>query len=245
MGGRSQAKLPRDDQGYDERIRRADERTGKALSSSLAQRPAVVKMGTTLRLDFILDHSTQERSGELSIELVDNEALAILATKLRPFVLERESIYYRGLIKGLRRFADTDQNKIQVEQLLELWDMCSRSRMTARVSSAKKGQLIPGGAGGYEIADRVLYSQIVHADDASDILEHISEEWQQWTLATLVGDWAATVAHQQYVMHCVRPDLVPELTKWAGDYLTIFRRFGLETKQFEELAADHELQDDA
>lgn len=231
--GRKQPKLPRDDHGYEERIRRANRRTNKALRDPLAQDASILKMGTTFHLNRRFDRATKEELGaELSIGVVDEDRLAVMAMLLRPFTLEQESIYHIDVAKGLRRFADTDDNRTMVDQLGVLWGMCSKSRMTAHVYGPDREELIPGGAGSAAIADRVLYSEMVHADDASDLLEHIPEEWRQWTLATLIGDWAAMAAHQQYVMYCVRPDLVPELTSWAGDGLTIFRRFGLETKKF-------------
>lgn len=235
MTKRTQPKLARDREGYEERIRRANTRTKNALQATLAQNGAVVKMGTTLRLDQRFDpESPEEAQMELSIGLVDREKLAYLATQLRPFVLAKEAIYYVDLVEGLRLFAGTESDRVMVEQLNTLWEKCSNSRMTVHVSNPREGQLIPGGAGSARIADRVLYSQVVHADDASDILDHMPDEWQQWSLSTLVGDWAAIAAHQQYVMHCVRPDLVPELTNWAGDYLTIFHRFGLDVKRMTE-----------
>lgn len=230
MAGRAQPKVARDDAGYEDRIRRADARTVAALETSLAQDKSVLEMGMNLNVNLRFNRTTGEQlSPEIAVDLVDMERLGYLAAMLRPFQLSSEAIYFGDVIKGLRRFADTETKRLMVEQLPRLWEVCRRDRLTTFVAHREHGELIPGGVGDATVADRVLYSQVVHADDATDILRHISTEWQQWSLAGLVGDWTAMAAHQQYVARLVRPDLIPELTNWAGDARTIFRRFGFET----------------
>lgn len=229
MAGRGQPKLACDDEGFEERIRRADARTVAALKTSLAQDESVLKMGTNLNVNLRFNRATGEQlSPEIVLDLVDKERLGYLAAMLRPFQLSSEAIYFGDVIEGLRRFAGTESKRRLVAQLPRLWEVCRRDRLRTFVAHRKHGELIPGGVGDATVADRVLYSQVVHADDAADILRHISTEWQQWSLAGLVGDWTAMAAHQQYVAHLVRPDLIAELTSWAGDARTIFQRFGFE-----------------
>ena len=38
-------------------------------------------------------------------------------------------------------------------------------------------------------------------------------------------DWICLVAQTQHLMHLIRPDLVPALTPWAGDPLSLFVRW--------------------
>lgn len=220
-------KLPRDDAGYEQRIIRSNARIQQALETSLAQDSQVISMGTQIHLSLRIDSKTgKQLNSEIRLDEISPERLAYLAIKLRPFLLESEDIYYQDTIKALRRFAKNDQQMRFVEQLKPLWEACSRSRMFTFVANARGEELIPGGAGDAHIGDRVLYSQLIHADDESELLDHIGADWQQWSLAALVGDWTAMVAHQQHVMRLIRPDLIPERTAWAGNALTIFKRFG-------------------
>lgn len=233
MSGRSQPRLANDEAGHEERIRRANQRTVEALQATLAQDADVLKMGRSLRLNPVARPAPGELTPfEIVLDLVDSERLGFLAIKLRPFHLEKEEIHYPKLVKSLRHFADTDGKRTMVDQIPGLWEMCGKDSMTTFVAKVGEGELIPGGVGNTTVADRVLYSQLAHADDASELLSLIPQEWQRWSLATLVGDWTAMAAHQQYVMRLVRPDLVSELTEWAGDGRSIFERFGSTVQEF-------------
>jgi hypothetical protein len=90
-------------------------------------------------------------------------------------------------------------------QPLRIRERAPAARLYMYVSH--EGQdLLPGGAPDAQIADRVLYSQLVHAEDASELLDHVQAPLQQWALAGMVGDWVAIIAHQQDVLQLVRPD---------------------------------------
>lgn len=220
-------KLPHNDVGYEKRVIRSNARIQQALETSLAQDPQVITMGTQVH---VFMHVNKKKGKQVDCEIrldeIDPEKLAFLAIKLRSFLLKSEDIYYNDTIKALCRFAKNDQQKRFIEQLKPLWKACSRSRMFTFAANAQGEELIPGGAGDAHIGDRVLYSQLIHADDESELLDHIGADWQQWSLAALVGDWTAMVAHQQHVMRLIRPDLIPKRTAWAGNALTIFKRFG-------------------
>jgi hypothetical protein len=129
------------------------------------------------------------------------------------------------------RFAASYDQSSTIDGLVELWERCKKPRSYAFASQNGR-ELIPGGTNNHEIADRVIYSQIAHADDAREILDHVTTGEQQWSLEGLVGDWVAVIAYQQGVMRLVRPDLVPELTAWAGNPHTIFSRHGIDVGQF-------------
>ena len=224
-------KLPRNDAGYEKRIIRSNVRIQQAFETSLARDPQVITMGTQVHVSMLVNKKTDKPvDSEIRLNEIDPEKLAFLAIKLRPLLLKSEDIYYNDTIKALCRFAKNDQQKRFVEQLKPLWEGCSRSRMFTFAANAQGEELIPGGAGDAHIGDRVLYSQLIHADDESELLVHIDAQWQQWSLAALVGDWTAMVAHQQHVMHQIRPDLVPKKTAWAGNALTIFERFGYDVE---------------
>ncbi len=126
------------------------------------------------------------------------------------------------------RFSTAAPELTMSEQLKLLWMNCARPRMYVYVGRMTDGEeLIPGGTNNAEIGDRVLYSQIAHADDATELLQHIDTDTQLWALASLVGDWVAVIAHQQAVMHMVRPDLCSEIVEWPGSPKTIFDRMGV------------------
>lgn len=214
-------------------ILRANQRTVRALSTSLAQDPAILTMGTkvtvVLRKSKGAGHATVDR---FEFPAVDRERVEHLATQLRPFQLVKEAIYYPRVADALRPFATTEEQRLWVEQLPDLWEEAGKDRMFSYAFREGSGYVLPReGVGDSFVADRVLYSQVVHADDASDILDHIEPEWQDWALAGCVGNWAAVAAHQQHVAHLIRPDLVPELTAWAGNSATIFHRLGLKFQQ--------------
>ncbi|MDN6555110.1 MAG: hypothetical protein L0K74_01100 [Acidipropionibacterium acidipropionici] len=158
---------------------------------------------------------------------VDREALGYAAVLARAFQLGSEEIQYSKVVESLRRFAASDDQSSMIDGLVELWERCKVPRVYS-FAEQNKQELIPGGTNNYEIADRTIYSQIAHADDAREILDHITTGEQLWSLEALVGDWIAVIAYQQAVMNVIRPDLVTELTAWAGNPHTIFSRHGID-----------------
>ncbi|MBF4554364.1 hypothetical protein [Corynebacterium suicordis] len=159
---------------------------------------------------------------------MDQEKVEHLAALLRPLQLKREAIYYDKITEALLQFAHTDNQRTLVQQIPQLWKVASQGRMFMQVFKRDLSGVLLDSTSDVEIADRVLYSDIVHDDDAATMLDHVSSEQQAWALAGTVGHWIALAAHQQYLAHLIRPDLVPELTSWAGDPYTIARRLGIE-----------------
>lgn len=235
MGKRRQPKSEPTDVEYEERIRQANVRTVALLGTVLAQDASILTMGTALNTTFQFSLATGENLGvEVSVPTIDRESLGYLATQIRPFQLEQEPINYEKVVEGLVRFAAPGLGQEIVGQLSPLWKLCARDRLSVFSASTEDGEQIPGGVGDTRVADRVLYSQIVHADDASELLDHVPLALQQWSLASFVGNWTAMLAHQQVVAHFVRPDLVPEVTAWAGDSSTIFKRLGVEARPIKD-----------
>ena len=64
----------------------------------------------------------------------------------------------------------------------------------------------------------------------SDFLPHV-DSVQQWSLAGLVGDRIAVVAHQPAVLRRVRPDICERITAWPGTPQTVFERWGVTPKR--------------
>lgn len=157
----------------------------------------------------------------------DADALTVLAVRARVFTLKTEQIQFEKVHASLRRFAEGGPWQRMVDQLVRLREDCGRPRLYFYAADLETGdELIRDGTDSQAIGDRFLYSQIVHADDESDLLGHIDTDMQLWSLAGLVGDWVALIAHQEWLIHKVRPDLCPQPTGWAGDQKTIFRRLG-------------------
>lgn len=232
MGKRRQPKSEPTDVEYEERIRQANVRTVALLGTVLAQDASILTMGTGFNMAAEFSRSTGENLGvQVSYPSFDQERLGYLATLLRPFGLKQDPIHYVKVVESLAKFAPAGLEQETVGQLSPLWEMCQHNRLSFFSASAKEGELIPGGVGDAKIADRVLYSQLVHADDASEPLDHVPPEIQQWALASIVGNWTAMASHQQGVAHLVRPDLVPEITAWAGTPNTIFKRLGIDARR--------------
>lgn len=199
------------------------------LSAPLAQQREITDMGTEIKFRALGDGSFTEPE----FPAPDQVHVAHLAMLARPFTLEREQIFFGHLASALLRFAQTDIQRLLAEQLRTLWAQVPITR-TQHYVALDGVELLPGGVTDAEVADRVLYSQLVHADDASEVLDHVQTPFQHWSLAGMVGDWVALVAHQQYVLKLVRPDLCTEFTAWAGSPRTIFERWGSDVHEVTE-----------
>lgn len=209
------------------RLRHALKRSDAVLSTRLAQDPLAPELGTLWHLT--MQKTTTTGAMEvvaLRRETVDRLLLEQAATYARVFTLKKEPIYGPKVARAITHFAVTEQQKLLSEQLGRMWEEQPFARTYMMKSNGGTPLTPPGGISDSIIGDRVLYSEIVHADEASSTLEHVSEEDREWALSGLVGDWVALVAHQQWLISSVRPDLCPAPTPWAGDHKTIFRRLG-------------------
>jgi hypothetical protein len=161
--------------------------------------------------------------------------LAYAATLARTFTLEQEAIYGPDVARSLIHFANSNGKRVMCENVERLWGELPLNRMKTLAASLVDGTPVgpPDGVWDGEIGDRVLYSQLLHADDAHAVLDHIDAARQQFSLAGIVGDWLAIIAYQQAQLHLVRPDICESLTPWAGTALTIFDRLGV-TPEFSD-----------
>lgn len=117
--------------------------------------------------------------------------------------------------------------KVEIDQVDEIWSKQPFKRVYYMKATTEGENLLPkGGVDGGTVAQRLLYSEYGHLDDASEILDHVEDSAQLWNLAGMVADWMATLSYQERVMHLVAPEIVPQLTEWAGDQRTIFERMG-------------------
>lgn len=224
---RKQPDLPGTDEGHSERLRRAVKRSQSVLNTRLAQDPIAPSLGTVWYLATQKDLKTGAPVGiELRRNKVDRAQLDQAAALTRVFTLPGESIYGPKVVRAIARFAVTDQQKFHADQLQRMWEEQPFSRTYAMPSVDGSQVAPPGGISDSAIADRVLYSEIVHADEASAVLEHISDDEREWSLSCLVGDRLALVSHQEWLISSVRPDICPSPTTWAGDHITIIRRLG-------------------
>lgn len=227
--GRQPAKLPHSKEGHSQRLRRVQDRSEKVLKSPLAQRAQALWMGAQFR---ILGIGTAQVRQEFSS--VDWCELAYTGAVARPFTLRTEDIYYADVAAGLTYFAVSEEQRVMCTQVSRMWKELPGKRMKTFAQTRSGVPLLPpGGVWDGEVGHRVLYSQVVHADDAQAVLGHIDSEQQAWSLAGLVGDWVAIVAHQQALLHWVRPDLCSHVTSWAGTPDWVFTREGLKPEPFE------------
>lgn len=194
------------------------------LACRAAQDPAAPTMGMTFTV--LLDSAGVLR--ELRWHKVDTEQVAVAAMLARPFSLKGETVHGAKVAASLRQFASTSEQVLMCEQLRRIWQMLPLKRMKTFKAYADGTQILPReGVWNSDVADRVLYSQMVHADDARALLDHIDTEEQQWSLAGLVGDWLATIAHQQALLHWICPGVCASATPWAGTPMTIVDRLGV------------------
>lgn len=213
--------LPDTVAGHEERLRRANARIQRVLSARLAQKPVVLDMGTTFKVRVLgaqIDFSFVNAD-------IDQADLEHLVTLIRPCTLTKEEVQAEKINESLGRFAVTRAHEVYVEQLPGLLKMTGGSRMyLSKWNGATGEEVIPSWTPDRVVADRYTYSELVHADDASALLDHVDDENQLWALAGFAGDWVAYLAHVQGVAHELRPDLVPELTPWAGTAWSVFER---------------------
>ena len=160
-------------------------------------------------------------------DVPDPEDLMPAMMWARPFLLKSESIYWEEVVGSLRGLAGKSPASVEVEQVAHIWSRQPFKRVYYLKSTESGENILPeGGVDGGYVAERLLYSQFVHADDASDILDHIDDHAQIWNLAGMVADWIATLSYQERVIQMVAPEVVPKLTVWAGNQMTIFERMG-------------------
>ena len=223
---RGQAKLPDTDAGHLERLRRAQERTVKVLSSSVAQDSDAPTMGMTFTVWLRSDTGKVDR---VEWPSPDRERLAYAAILARTFTLEKEAIYGPKVAESLLRYATSKGQRVMCEQVARMWADLPLNRMKTLAASLVDGTpILPeDGIWDGQVGDRVLYSQLAHADDARAVLDHIEEAQQQFSLAGIVGDWLAVIAYQQAQLQQLRPDVCASVTPWAGSMRTIFDRMGV------------------
>jgi len=230
---RQQSKLPETDEGHAERLRRAQERSHDVLTLDLAQAPDAPTLGMQLTMNLVIHRATGSSHVEgLRHEVPNKPALERAAMYARPFTLRQEAIYGPDVAESLSHFSTLDEQRRASEQLKRLWKEQPFNRAQFFSQAMDGTSLLPkAGVWNGEIGDRVLYSKLVHADDARELLSQIDDDHQMWSLASVIGDWLAIIAHQQMILQWVRPDICPELSCWAGNPTTIFDRLGVNPVQ--------------
>lgn len=226
--------LPDTDEGHTERLRRAARRTQAVLNSGLAQSPLAPTLGMVFHLTVQENKETGEKAiTELRRHHIDRPLLDQAATLTRVFTLGRETIHGPKVAQSIAHFAATDHQKALADQLKRMWKTQPFPRTYMMKSIGGTSVTPTGGLSDSTIGDRVLYSELVHADDASAVLEHVDDDEREWALSCLVGDRVALISHQEWLINAVRPDVCPSPTPWAGDHVTIFRRLGARNKSEE------------
>lgn len=198
------------------------------MSLALAQDSDAPTVGTQWTMNLVVDRATGEsRVEEFKHVLPDRSSLELAAMYARPFTLRNEAIYGPDIADSLLHFSVLEEQRRASEQLKRMWKEQPFNRSKTFAQKVDGTPLLPQeGVWNSEIGDRVLYSKLVHADDARALLSQIGDDHQLWSLASIVGDWLAIISHQQMILRWVRPDLCPELTPWAGGPRTIFDRLG-------------------
>lgn len=208
-----------------ERLRRANLRCQRVLSSTLAQSPDVLGAGQQFVARFDPDTGAATGIG-FKPSSASSDAVAAAAAIARVFSLGREDIHYTKVIDSMRALASDPGYAEILNGLQKRWDMTPVDRITIYAYSADGTGLPKDGVTDGRIANRTLYAEIVHADDAAAILDHISDEQKLWALTGMVVDWICLAAQTQHLMHLIRPDVVPETTPWTGDQTSLFERWG-------------------
>lgn len=210
---------------HEERLRQANRRCEIVLSSTLAQSQDVLEAGS--KIVVWVDVNTRE-PGRIDFRpaSVGIDAVAVAAAKARVFTLKSEDIHFSKIIAALRALSPDPRYGDILDGLQDRWERAPVDRSTTFVRNIDGTGLPASGVTDGRIANRVLYSEIVHADDAAAILDHISDEQKQWALTGMVVDWVCLVAQTQHLMHLIRPDVVPSLTSWTGTPTSLFERWG-------------------
>ncbi|WP_462418625.1 hypothetical protein [Kytococcus sp. Marseille-QA3725] len=216
--------LPDTVEGREECLRRANARIVRVLLTRPAQEPSLLKMGTTLKVWV----QGPEVALRFANEGIDQADLEHLVTLIRPFTLAREAIQAEKVTEALDSFTQTREHEVYVEQLPGLLDKTRGSRLYISQWDSSTGKaVIPEWTSDRFVADRYTYSAVVHADDESSLLDEVDSGAQLWALAASAGDWLAYLSHVQGVIQAVRPDLVPQITGWAGTPWSIFERHNI------------------
>lgn len=223
-------KFADDPDGWRGRLEVAAERSRRALSTSLARDPRVENMGMQMGLDLKYDPDHGIRViGMTHKDIPELDDLTAPITWARPFLLKKEAVYWENIVDALRKLSDGSAAAIEVEQVGQIWSKHPFKRVSYLKSTESGENILPeGGVDGGLVANRLLYSEIVHTDDSSEILDHIDNGAQMWNLAGMVADWLATLSYQERVIHMVAPEVIPKMTEWAGNQKTIFDRMGVE-----------------
>lgn len=224
---RKQPELPDTDEGHAERLRRAAKRSQAVLNTGLAQATLAPNLGMVFHLTFQESVETGATAiTELRRDHVDRPLLDQAATLTRVFTLGQEGIHGPKVAQSISLFATTDHQRFLADQLKRMWEAQPFPRTYLMKSIGGTSVTPIGGISDSTIGDRVLYSELVHADDASTVLEPVDDDEREWALSCLVGDRVALISHQEWLINAVRPDICPSPTPWAGDHVTIFRRLG-------------------
>lgn len=227
---RKPPELPDTDEGHRTRVERALERCRLVLSLEFAQSEGAVTAGLPEFKVEIVPGADGTAPHVSMVNRTDTRVTRAVvmdtAGTARVFLLSQEEVHYENLVKSLHRFAKTEIESAAVTQLEHLWRNSRSNRYRIDLIDPKGTTQFPkGGAWDGDIADRVVYSQFAHTDDASNILDHVDDVEQLQAVTTLAGDLVAIVAFQEAVILQILPELGSELTQWQGDPNAIQRRF--------------------
>lgn len=222
--------IPKGESGDQQRLTKATQRCKAVLGSTAAQDPLCVRMGMSIKSAIQINLKTGEKSWapmDFTSELPPRDALDAAMIQARPFMLEKEGIYWKYVISALERRTNNEEHLAYCDILRNLFSSVPFKRMEFFAANVKtKEKLLPQGVTNAVVGDRFAYSQVAHADDASDILDNIREPEQIWSYAGMVGDWIALISALETLIHLVCPEVCPQVTEWAGDPQSINLRSG-------------------
>lgn len=222
-------KYPKTPEGDTSRITNAARRCRQVLETKVAQRDDAPRLGMTFNFDIVLNRRSADAVWTpTDFGLPEIESLAYTANKARPFSLQNDEIMFTKVRKSLRNSPHEEWHSQALKQIVRMWEDAPFPRYT-HFKSVDGVPVLPEGDGpgvatNALVGNKYFYSEIGHSHDASHILDHIDTPLQLQDFAGLVGDWMAIVAHQELLIHEIRPDICPELTQWAGDPETIYMR---------------------
>lgn len=222
--------IPKGEAGDHQRLLDATKRCRATLRSTVAQDPLCPRMGMSIKSALQINLKTGETSWapfDFTSGLPPRDSLDAAMIKARPFMLKNEGIYYKHVISALERRTTNEEYLVACRMLRHLFPSAPFKRVeffAANISS--KRELLPPGVTNAVVGDRFVYSQVAHADDASNILDNIREPEQVWSYAAMVGDWIALISALETLIHLVCPEICPQVTKWAGDSQSINLRSG-------------------
>jgi hypothetical protein len=187
-------------------------------------------MGMSIKSAIQINFKTGEWSWapfDFTSELPPRDSLDAALMQARPFFLEKEGIYWKYVMSALERRTKSEEYLAACRILRNLFSSAPFKRVeffAANVESKK--ELLPPGVTNAVVGDRFVYSQVAHADDASDILDSIREPEQVWSYAGVVGDWVALISALETLIHLICPEICPQVTEWVGDSQSINLRSG-------------------